>query len=108
MKAAIHPNWFPEAKVSCACGQMFTTGSTVPEIRVELCSNCHPFYTGTQKFVDTLGQVDRFIKKTEISRIKQIERKQIMEARQKRAVKTKSDKPSLKDLLLQARKTASS
>ncbi len=108
MKAAIHPNWFPEAKVSCACGQMFTTGSTVPEIRVELCSNCHPFYTGTQKFVDTLGQVDRFIKKTEISRVKQIERKQIMEARQKRAVKTKSDKPSLKDLLLQARKTASS
>ncbi len=108
MKASIHPNWFPEAKVVCACGQTFTTGSTIPEIRVELCSNCHPFYTGTQKFVDTLGQVDRFIKKTEVSKVKQEERKKIMEARQSKVIKAKSDKPTLKDLLLQARKTASS
>lgn len=108
MKAAIHPNWFPEAKVVCACGQTFTTGSTVAEIRVELCSNCHPFYTGTQKFVDTLGQVDRFVKKVEVSKVKQEERKKILEARQSKVIKEKSDKPTLKDLLLKARKTASS
>ena len=108
MKAAIHPTWFPEAKVVCACGQTFTTGSTVPEIRVELCSNCHPFYTGTQKFVDTLGQVDRFVKKVEVSKIKQEERKKILEVRLSKKVQQKGDKLSLKDLLLQARKQTTS
>ncbi len=108
MKAAIHPTYFPEAKVVCACGQTFTTGSTVPEIRVELCSNCHPFYTGTQKFVDTLGQVDRFVKKVEVSKIKQEERKKILEVRLSKKVQQKGDKLSLKDLLLQARKQTTS
>ena len=107
MKQGIHPEWFADAKVTCACGVTFTTGSTVPAIRVEICSSCHPFYTGAQKFVDTLGQVDRFIKKTEVSKIKQEERKKIMEIRASKVVKEKTDKPSLKDLLLQARKTAS-
>lgn len=104
MKANLHPNWNAEAKVSCACGSTFTTGSTLAEIRVEICSACHPFFTGTQKFVDTLGQVDRFVKKTEISKIKQIERKKILEARQSRVAQKKTDRPSLKDLLMQVRK----
>ena len=60
MKAVIHPKWYPEAKVTCACGNTFTTGATVPEIRVEICYNCHPFYTGQMKFVDTAGRVDAF------------------------------------------------
>ena len=60
MKAQIHPTWYPEAKVTCACGNTFTTGATVPEIRVEICYNCHPFYTGQMKFVDTAGRVDAF------------------------------------------------
>jgi len=60
MKQNIHPQWFPEAKVTCACGNTFTTGSTKEEIRVEICSACHPFYTGQQKFVDTLGRVEKF------------------------------------------------
>jgi len=60
MKAQIHPDWYPEAKVTCACGNVFTTGATVSEIRVEVCYNCHPFYTGTMKFVDTAGRVDAF------------------------------------------------
>lgn len=107
MKQTIHPTYFPEAKVTCACGQTFITGSTVSEIRVELCSNCHPFYTGTQKFVDTLGQVDRFVKKVEVSKIKQEERKKILEVRLSKKVQQKGDKLSLKDLLLQARKSAS-
>lgn len=60
MKAKLHPTWFPEAKVVCACGNTFTTGASVPEIKVEICYNCHPFYTGTMKFVDTTGRVDAF------------------------------------------------
>lgn len=60
MKAAIHPKWYPEAKVICACGNTFTTGATVPEIHVEICYSCHPFYTGTMRFVDTAGRVDSF------------------------------------------------
>ena len=60
MKTKIHPTWFSDAKVVCACGNTFTAGATVPEIHVEVCSNCHPFYTGTMKFVDTAGRVDAF------------------------------------------------
>lgn len=61
MNSAIHPKWFEEAKVSCACGNAFTIGATVSEIKVEVCSNCHPFYTGQLKFVDTAGRVDSFL-----------------------------------------------
>ncbi len=60
MKKDIHPTYFPEAKVVCACGNAFTVGSTVEEIHVELCSNCHPFYTGKQKLVDTARRVEKF------------------------------------------------
>lgn len=60
MKAKIHPTWFAEAVVTCACGNKFTTGAAVPEINVEVCYACHPFYTGTMKFVDTAGRVDAF------------------------------------------------
>lgn len=108
MKQGVHPEYFPEAKVTCACGNTFTTGSTLPNIRVEICSACHPFFTGAQRFVDTLGQVERFQKKTEESKAKQAVRKQILEARQAKVEEVKKDKPSLKDLLLQARKTAAS
>lgn len=108
MKANIHPQWYPEATVTCACGNTFTTGSTLPAIRVEICSNCHPFFTGQQKFVDTLGQVDRFIKKTESSKVKQEERKKILEARKSKVEEKKKERPTLKDLLLQARKQVSS
>ncbi|MDO8573774.1 MAG: 50S ribosomal protein L31 [Candidatus Daviesbacteria bacterium] len=104
MKANIHPVWHAEATVTCACGNTFTTGSSMPAIRVEICNKCHPFFTGTQKFVDTLGQVDRFIKKTESSKIKQEERKKILEARKSRVENKTKDRPSLKDLLMQARK----
>lgn len=60
MKAQIHPTWYPDAKVTCACGNTFMVGATVPELRVEICYNCHPYYTGTMKFVDTAGRVDAF------------------------------------------------
>ena len=64
MKKDIHPKWYPEATVTCACGNTWKTGSTKPEIRTEVCSNCHPFFTGEQaRLIDIEGQVDRFYKK---------------------------------------------
>jgi large subunit ribosomal protein L31 len=63
MKKTIHPQWFDDAKVSCACGNTFTVGSTKPEIHVEICSKCHPFFTGEMRFVDTLGRVEKFKQK---------------------------------------------
>jgi large subunit ribosomal protein L31 len=59
MKAAIHPEYV-ETRVTCSCGNAFVTRSTSPELHVELCSQCHPFYTGKQKLVDTGGRVERF------------------------------------------------
>ena len=65
MKAGIHPKFYPEAKVICSCGNTWTTGSTQPVIHTDVCYNCHPFFTGEQRIVDTEGQVDRFYKKLE-------------------------------------------
>lgn len=65
MKKDIHPKYYPEAKVACACGNTFTIGSTREEISVEICSACHPFYTGKQKLLDTAKRVDKFNKKVE-------------------------------------------
>ncbi|HEY4722409.1 MAG TPA: 50S ribosomal protein L31, partial [Anaerolineae bacterium] len=57
MKQGIHPKWYPEARVTCSCGKTWTVGAAVPEIRTDVCSNCHPFFTGEQRIVDTEGQV---------------------------------------------------
>ncbi|HOJ11236.1 MAG TPA: 50S ribosomal protein L31 [Clostridiales bacterium] len=62
MKEGIHPK-YNEAVVKCACGETFTTGSTKKELRVEICSKCHPFFTGKQKFIDTAGRVEKFNRK---------------------------------------------
>jgi large subunit ribosomal protein L31 len=63
MKEGIHPIYYPDAVVVCACGNTWTTGSTRKEIRTDVCFKCHPFYTGEQRIVDTEGQVDRFYRK---------------------------------------------
>ena len=63
MKAKIHPEYHDDAVVTCACGNNFKTGSTLKEIRIELCNQCHPFYTGKQKFVDTARRVEKFQEK---------------------------------------------
>jgi len=60
MKQQIHPQYFNEAQVICACGNKFTVGATVEVIHVELCSNCHPFYTGEQRFVDSASRIQKF------------------------------------------------
>lgn len=65
MKKDIHPKYYPDAKVKCACGNSWTTGATVPEINIEICSACHPFYTGKGKVVDRKGRVERFKKRLE-------------------------------------------
>jgi large subunit ribosomal protein L31 len=63
VKPGTHPTWYPDAVVTCACGNTFTTGSTKKEIHTDVCSNCHPFFTGEQRIVDTAGQVERFMKR---------------------------------------------
>ncbi len=63
MKPGIHPTWYPDAVVTCACGNTWTTGSTKKEIHTDVCSACHPFFTGEQRIVDTAGQVERFMKR---------------------------------------------
>lgn len=67
MKKDIHPKFYPEARIICACGNVIVTGSTKPEMKVEVCSACHPFYTGKKRLVDTAGQLDRFKKRFEKS-----------------------------------------
>ena len=83
MKTKGHPKWHPEAKVTCACGATFTTGSTLPQISVEVCSSCHPLYTGQQKFLDTAGRVDKFNQRVALAEKKKTEAAQ--RKRQKQA-----------------------
>lgn len=71
MKKEVHPEYYSDAAVTCSCGNTFTIGATVPELRVEICSNCHPLYTGKVKLVDTAGRVDRFKNRLEKSKAAQ-------------------------------------
>lgn len=63
MREGIHPTYYHDATVTCSCGNTFTTGSTSKTLRVDVCSKCHPFYTGQQRIVDTAGQVERFMRR---------------------------------------------
>lgn len=85
MKTDIHPTYHRPVTVTCSCGHTFKTGSTVKEITVEVCSNCHPFYTGKQKLVDTAGRVDKFRKRQE-ARVASPSRKTKKRSSQKKAV----------------------
>ena len=68
MKDNIHPQFYTTAIVTCACGNTFSTGSTLKELHTEICSNCHPFYTGKQKILDTAGKVEKFKKHQAIAK----------------------------------------
>lgn len=68
MKENIHPKYYPNAKVKCACGATFEVGSTEPEINVEICYQCHPYFTGQEKLVDTAGRVDKFRARVEAAK----------------------------------------
>jgi len=70
MKKDIHPKYNLKAKATCACGAVFEVGSTLPEIKMEICSQCHPFYTGNEKIMDTAGRVERFKKRAVATKAK--------------------------------------
>lgn len=99
MKKSIHPQWYNDAKVTCACGNTFTVGATKPEIRVEICAKCHPFYTGEMKYVDTLGRVERFQQKQKAAAAKATV---LAEKKKKKAEKERAlrEQKSLKDMLM--------
>lgn len=101
MKKKIHPKYNQKAKVICACGNTFTTGSTQDEIRVELCSKCHPFYTGKQKLVDTENLVKKFEKKKKAAKKAVIKSKKAKKKRRRSKVKEikAKKKLTLKDML---------
>ncbi len=96
MKKDIHPKYYPNAKVSCACGNAFTTGSTLPEIKTEICSACHPFYTGKQKLVDTARRVEKFQAKIEAKTEVSKTRKGKTAKRAAKAIATKAKKTGKK------------
>jgi large subunit ribosomal protein L31 len=101
MKKKIHPKYYKDAKVICACGNTFTTGSTVDTIHVELCSKCHPFYTGKQKLVDTENLVKKFeAKKKAASKTKVKGKKAKRASRRSKVTELKAGKKvTLKDML---------
>lgn len=88
MKQKIHPKWHDNCQVTCACGNTFVTGSVMPEIKVEICSACHPFFTGEMKFIDSLGRVERFKQKQAAAKKK----KYVSKKQRKKAKKMTQDK----------------
>ena len=103
VKQGIHPQYFDDAKVTCACGNTFTTGATVGEIRVDVCSKCHPFFTGEMKYVDTVGKVEKFEKARQRAKDLHLQKQKVVEEKIQRQRPT-----SLKEMLDLAKKQASS
>ena len=95
MKKGIHPKYNKKVTVTCACGNTLTTGSTLESITVEVCSKCHPFYTGEERFVDTEGRVDKFNRKKQIA---EKERKKRIKALKKKIERQKARETAAKSL----------
>lgn len=93
MQTAIHPTYFPKAKVTCACGNTFIVGSTQPDIQVEVCSNCHPFYTNKMRFVDTAGRVDAFKAKKAQAKKKVLSKAQRRELKREKRMQKELSRP---------------
>ncbi|MEA2020409.1 MAG: 50S ribosomal protein L31 [Patescibacteria group bacterium] len=99
MKEDLHPKYYPEAKVTCACGNKFTLGSTKPELEVEVCFACHPFYTGKSKFIDSEGRVEKFERKRKEAELREKEEKE-REKKEKEKEKKEEEQPkTLKEML---------
>jgi len=96
MKKEIHPEYVEKAKISCACGAVYEVGSTQKEIFVELCGNCHPFYTGKQKIVDTARRVEKFQAKSAAKAAKPATGKKVKAAKRAATKKAKADKKEAK------------
>jgi large subunit ribosomal protein L31 len=99
-KDGIHPKYYPDAKATCvSCGATFTTGSTQPELKVEVCSNCHPFYTGKEMLIDTGGQIQKYEEKVKKSKVRkaEVEKRELVK---KEETKKEQERPrSLRELL---------
>jgi len=93
MRAQIHPKWYENAVVTCACGNTFTVGATVPAINVEVCYNCHPFYTGQMKYVDTAGRVDAFRAKQQKAQKKVVSKTERRKIKRRKKIEEELDKP---------------
>ncbi len=104
MKKNIHPQVYTDTVVTCVCGNTFTTISTLKNITVEICSNCHPFYTGQQKFVDTEGRIDKFNKKMKEAQAKKESAKPGKSKKARDVKNQQAPKVSLKELLKEAKK----
>ena len=105
MKANIHPKWYPEAVVTCACGNTFTVGATQPTIQVDVCYNCHPFYTGQMKYVDTAGRVDAFVAKMGKAQKKVVSKSEKRRIKREKKIERELERPdTLADLRKQKTK----
>lgn len=106
MKAQIHPTWYEEAKVTCACGNTFLLGTTVPSIQVEVCYNCHPFYTGQMKYLDTAGRVDAFRSKQSKAQEKIVSKTAKRAIKREKKIQKELEKPdTLEELRKQVKKS---
>jgi len=104
MKAQIHPQWYEDVKVTCACGNAFTVGASVPEIHVDVCSNCHPFYTGQMKYVDTAGRVDAFRQRQTQAVTKVINKAEKRRLKKEKRITDELDRPdTLAEVRLQSK-----
>ncbi|MBI2612113.1 50S ribosomal protein L31 [Candidatus Gottesmanbacteria bacterium] len=100
MKPNIHPKWFTEALVTCACGKTFTVGSTRENIHVEICYNCHPFFTGEMKYVDTLGRVERYQEKQKVAKTKAAQVQAKKKKKEEEKIKEERSPKSLREMLM--------
>lgn len=108
MKAKIHPKWFDEATVTCACGNKFKVGATLPEIQVEVCSKCHPFYTGQMKYVDTAGRVDAFRSKRAKAKKKVVSKAEKRKIKREKRIQKELERPdTLEELRKKVKSTKS-
>ena len=95
MKPEIHPTYYPESRIVCACGTEYTVGATQKELHVEICAACHPFFTGEQRIVDTAGQVERFMRRLEVGATQRQTETQKAEARKQAEIDAKRQRRGL-------------
>lgn len=101
MKTNLHPKYYPDAKITCACGNTFTAGATQPEFKVEICSSCHPFFTGQMKYIDTAGRVEAFKAKRQGADKKFISKKEKRQIKKMKKIQEERERP---DSLAELRK----
>ena len=95
MKANIHPQYFPQSQVTCACGNIFNVGSTKQSIKVDLCHKCHPFYTGVARFTDTRGTIQKFQEQQKVAAAKQA----VVKAKKEEKAKDANRPQTIKEML---------